>query len=176
MRLWVGVGKLSDMAKESRIGHGFDVHRLVRGRRLMIGGVEIPHTKGLKGHSDADVVLHALINAIFGAIGEGDIGTHFPDSDIRYKGIASSELLARALEIMRRKRFKLVNADVTVVAQEPKLAPHYSRMRKSVAGLCRVAEEQNKHQSHDHGKTRLGGSRQRNGCDSGGFGDPLAPL
>ena len=82
--LWVGVGKLSDMAKESRIGHGFDVHRLVRGRRLMIGGVEIPHTKGLKGHSDADVVLHALVNAIFGAIGEGDIGTHFPDSDIRF--------------------------------------------------------------------------------------------
>jgi 2-C-methyl-D-erythritol 2,4-cyclodiphosphate synthase len=139
--LWVGVGKLSDMAKESRIGHGFDVHRLARGRRLMIGGVEIPHTKGLKGHSDADVVLHALINAIFGAIGEGDIGTHFPDSDIRFKGIASSELLARALEIMRRKRFKLVNVDVTVVAQEPKLAPHYSRMRKNVAGLCRVAEE-----------------------------------
>src|SRR5260370_12104842 len=128
------------MAKESRIGHGFDVHRLVRGRKLMLGGVKIPHTKGLKGHSDADIVLHALINAIFGAIGEGDIGTHFPDSDIRFKGIASSELLAQALEIMRRKRFKLVNVDVTVMAQEPKLASHYSRMRKNVAGFSRVVE------------------------------------
>jgi len=124
-----------------RVGIGHDTHRLAADRPLILGNLRIESPRGLVGHSDADVVLHALVNAIFGAIGEGDIGTHFPDSDIRFKGIASSELLARALEIMRRKRFKLVNVDVTVVAQEPKLAPHYSRMRKNVAGLCRVAEE-----------------------------------
>jgi 2-C-methyl-D-erythritol 2,4-cyclodiphosphate synthase len=128
------------MAKEFRIGHGFDVHRLRRGRKLVLAGVEIPHDRGLAGHSDADAVLHALINAILGALGAGDIGTHFPDSDPRYKGVASGKLLLRVLTIMRRKRFKLVNADVTVVAQQPKLSPHYGRMRKSLAGLCKVAE------------------------------------
>ncbi len=128
------------MAKEFRIGHGFDVHRLRRGRKLMLAGVEIPHDRGLAGHSDADAVLHALINAILGALGAGDIGTHFPDGDPRYKDIASGKLLLRVLTIMRRRRFKLVNADVTVVAQQPKLSPHYGRMRKSLAGLCKVAE------------------------------------
>jgi 2-C-methyl-D-erythritol 2,4-cyclodiphosphate synthase len=128
------------MATEFRIGHGFDVHRLRRGRKLMLGGVEIPHDRGLAGHSDADAVLHALINAILGALGDGDIGSHFPDSDPRYKDIESGKLLADVLRIMRRKRFKLVNADVTVVAQQPKLAPHYGRMRASVATLCGVAQ------------------------------------
>ena len=123
-----------------RIGHGFDVHRLQRGRKLVLGGVNIPHDRGLSGHSDADAVLHALINAILGALGAGDIGVHFPDSDRRYKNIASGKLLTETLRIMRRRRFKLVNADVTVVAQRPKLSPHYGRMRKSVAGLCKVAE------------------------------------
>jgi 2-C-methyl-D-erythritol 2,4-cyclodiphosphate synthase len=127
------------LAKEFRIGHGFDVHRLRRGRKLLLAGVEIPHDRGLAGHSDADAVLHALINAILGALGDGDIGTHFPDSDSRYKGIASSKLLLDVLGIMRRKRFKLVNADVTLVAQKPKLSPHYGRMRVSVADLCKVA-------------------------------------
>jgi 2-C-methyl-D-erythritol 2,4-cyclodiphosphate synthase len=122
-----------------RIGHGFDVHRFTRGRKLILGGVEIPHDRGLAGHSDADAVLHALINAILGALGDGDIGSHFPDSDLRYKNIASSKLLKEVLRIMRRKRFKLVNADVTLVAQRPKLSPHYQRMRKSVADLCVVA-------------------------------------
>ena len=126
------------MAKNFRIGHGFDVHRFQRGRKLMLGGIEIPHTRGLYGHSDADAVLHALINALLGAMAEGDIGSHFPDTDPRLKGIASSEMLAEALRIMRRKRFKLVNADITLVAQAPKLAPHYLRMRRSVAGLCKV--------------------------------------
>ena len=129
------------MAKEIRIGHGFDAHRLVRGRRLMLGGVHIPHDKGLKGHSDADVVLHAVVNAVLGAIGAGDIGTHFPDSDPRYKNIASSELLIGALGIIRRKRFKLVNVDVTSVAQAPKLAPHYGAMRETIARLCQVSQE-----------------------------------
>lgn len=128
------------MAREFRIGHGFDVHRLRRGRKLILAGVEIQHDRGLAGHSDADAVLHALINAILGALGDGDIGTHFPDSDPSYKGIASTKLLLRVLGMMRRKRFKLVNADVTLVAQEPKLSPHYGRMRKSVAALCKIAE------------------------------------
>jgi 2-C-methyl-D-erythritol 2,4-cyclodiphosphate synthase len=128
------------MPKEFRIGHGFDVHRFRSGRKLVLGGVEIPHDKGLAGHSDADAVLHALMNALLGAMGDGDIGTHFPDSDPRYKNIASGELLAEVLRIMRRKRFRLVNADVTVVAQQPKLSPHYDRIRKNVASLCNVAE------------------------------------
>ena len=117
------------MASEIRIGHGFDVHRFRRGRKLMLGGVEIPHSAGLMGHSDADVLLHALINALLGAMGEGDIGMHFPDTDPRYKNIE-----------MRRKRFKLIKADVTLVAQQPKLAPHYAAMRKAVADHCRVNE------------------------------------
>jgi len=129
------------MATDFRIGHGFDVHRFRRGRKLMLGGIEIPHDRGLAGHSDADAVLHALINAILGALAEGDIGIHFPDSHPKYKDIASTKLLAATLRIMRRKRFKLVNADVTLVAQEPKLAPHYRRMRASVAKLCAVAPD-----------------------------------
>lgn len=123
-----------------RIGHGFDVHRFQRGRKLILGGVVIPHGRGLAGHSDADAVLHALINAIFGALGEGDIGVHFPDRDPRYKNIASSELLNKTLAIMRRRRFKLINADVTVVAQNPKLAPYYHEIRQSIARLCGVSE------------------------------------
>src|SRR5512145_2941717 len=121
------------MAREFRIGHGFDAHRLVRGRKLFLAGVAIPHGKGLQGHSDADVVLHAIINALLGAMGEGDIGTHFPDTDPRYKGIASGKLLHRVLQITRRKRFRLVNLDVTLLAQEPKIAPHYAAMRENVA-------------------------------------------
>ncbi len=130
------------MAKEFRIGHGFDVHRLRRGRKLMLGGVEIPHARGLYGHSDADAVLHALINALLGAMAEGDIGTHFPDNDPRYKGIESGKMLREVLRLTRRKRFRLVNADITLVAQEPKLAPHYLTMRRSVAALCKVKVEQ----------------------------------
>jgi 2-C-methyl-D-erythritol 2,4-cyclodiphosphate synthase len=123
-----------------RVGHGFDVHRFRRGRKLVLGGVEIPHDKGLAGHSDADAILHALINAILGALGEGDIGSHFPDTEARYKDIPSGKLLNEVLHIMRRKRYRVINADVTVVAQQPKLSPHYARMRKSVAKLCAVAE------------------------------------
>jgi 2-C-methyl-D-erythritol 2,4-cyclodiphosphate synthase len=123
-----------------RIGHGVDVHRFQRGRKLVLGGVQIQHPTGLAGHSDADAVLHALINAILGALGEGDIGMHFPDTDPRYKDIASGNLVKQTLRIMRRKRFKIVNADLTIVAQRPKLSPYYSRMRQSVARLCGVAE------------------------------------
>jgi 2-C-methyl-D-erythritol 2,4-cyclodiphosphate synthase len=128
------------MAKQFRIGHGFDVHRFRRGGKLILGGVDLPSPMGLLGHSDADVVLHAIINALLGAMAEGDIGTHFPDSDSRYKGISSAKLLDAVLAVMRRKRFKIVNVDVTLVAQRPKLSPHYSAMRKSVAGLLKLAE------------------------------------
>src|SRR5918995_3423655 len=138
-RLQAGLD-FSTMAAEIRIGHGFDVHRFRRGRKLILGGVEIPHKIGLIGHSDTDVLLHALINALLGAMAEGDIGTHFPDSDPRYKNIESVKLLGEVLAIMRRKRFKLVNADVTLVAQEPKLAPHYAAMRTNVAGYFKVEE------------------------------------
>jgi len=128
------------MAREFRIGHGFDVHRFRRGRKLILGGIEISHRVGLMGHSDADVLLHALINALLDAMTEGDIGTHFPDSDPRYENISSTKLLQATLRLMRRKRFTLVNADVTVVAQQPKLAPYYSAMRKSVAEQLKTAE------------------------------------
>jgi 2-C-methyl-D-erythritol 2,4-cyclodiphosphate synthase len=138
-RLQAGID-FPTMAAEIRIGHGFDVHRFRRGRKLILGGVEIPHKAGLIGHSDADVLLHALMNALLGAMAQGDIGTHFPDSDPRYKNIESAKLLAEVLAIMRRKRFKLVNADITLIAQEPKLAPHYAAIRTNVAGYFKVEE------------------------------------
>ena len=132
------------MVPEFRIGHGFDAHRFYRGRKLILGGIEIPYSRGLIGHSDADVLLHALINALLGALGESDIGAHFPDSDIRYKGISSMKLLGRIWLMMRRKGFTLVNADVTVIAQEPKLASYYSAMKKNVAkGLKTTAKRIN---------------------------------
>ncbi|HXV80607.1 MAG TPA: 2-C-methyl-D-erythritol 2,4-cyclodiphosphate synthase [Candidatus Binatia bacterium] len=128
------------MAREYRIGHGFDVHRFRRGRKLILGGIEIPYRVGLAGHSDADVLLHAVINAVLGAMSEGDIGTHFPDTDPRYRGIASTEMLDAVLRLMRRRRFKLVNVDVTLVAQRPKLAPYYAAMKKNVARRFGMAE------------------------------------
>ncbi len=128
------------MAGELRIGHGYDIHRLRRGRKLLLGGIEIPYHRGLTGHSDADVLLHALMNALLGAMGEGDIGIHFPDSDPRYKNISSVTLLQRVTRIMQRRGFKLGNADLTVLAQQPKLAPHYKAIRKRVAGVLKVLE------------------------------------
>lgn len=128
------------MAREYRIGHGFDVHRFRRGRKLILGGIEIPNRMGLAGHSDADVLLHAVINAVLGAMSEGDIGTHFPDTDLRYRGIASTEMLDTVLRLMRQRRFKLVNVDVTLITQRPKLAPYYAAMKKNVARRFGVAE------------------------------------
>jgi 2-C-methyl-D-erythritol 2,4-cyclodiphosphate synthase len=128
------------MAQEFRVGHGFDVHRFRRGRKLILGGVEIPYRMGLAGHSDADVVCHAVINALLGAMSEGDIGMHFPDTDPRYKGIASTKMLEKVLRMMRQRRFRLVNVDVTLVAQQPKLAPYYTAMRKNMARQFRVEE------------------------------------
>ena len=125
-------------ARQMRIGHGFDAHRLVPGRPLILGGLEIPHVLGLLGHSDADVLSHALCDAILGACGEGDIGRHFPDSDQRYKGISSIKLLAQVIGLAAARHLRLVNADITVVAEQPKLAPHFPAMRKIIAEACLV--------------------------------------
>ena len=126
------------MALDLRIGHGFDVHRFKRGRKLILGGVEIPYSIGLAGHSDADVVLHALINALLGAVGKGDIGTHFPDTDRRYKGISSALLLKQVLKMVAREKFRLVNGDITVIAEKPRLAPYAKKIRANLAPLLNV--------------------------------------
>lgn len=116
-----------------RIGHGYDVHRLVTGRKLIIGGVDIPHETGLLGHSDADVLLHAISDAILGAIGEGDIGRHFPDTDPAYKGVSSLLLLGQVMSLAVSKGFSIGNVDATIVAQRPKLAPYIIEMRANIA-------------------------------------------
>ena len=121
-----------------RIGHGVDIHRLVPGRRLILGGVEIPWDKGLLGHSDADVVCHALSNALLGAIGEGDIGKHFPDSDPRYKDAASLELLQAVMGLVKARGFHVGNADLTILAERPKLAPYREEMQKRLAEVLEV--------------------------------------
>ena len=116
-----------------RIGHGFDVHQLVPGRALMIGGVKIDHPRGLLGHSDADVLLHAICDALLGAAGMGDIGKHFPDSDARYKGIDSRELLRQVAAKIGAAGFTVGNVDATIIAQAPKMAPHISAMVSNIA-------------------------------------------
>lgn len=116
-----------------RIGHGYDVHRLVEGRRCIIGGVVIPHEKGLLGHSDADVLLHAIMDAVLGAMAAGDIGKLFPDSDPAYKGADSLALTRRVAEVMGERGYRLGNLDATVIAQAPKLAPHIPAMRERIA-------------------------------------------
>ena len=118
---------------EMRIGHGYDVHRLSEGRELIIGGVKIPHKYGLLGHSDADVLLHAVMDALLGALALGDIGKHFPDSDEKYRGISSVLLLSHVYEILRENGGKIVNLDCTVIAQKPKLAPYIEQMRETIA-------------------------------------------
>jgi 2-C-methyl-D-erythritol 2,4-cyclodiphosphate synthase len=118
-----------------RIGHGFDTHALVEGRPLVLGGIVVPHERGLEGHSDGDVLLHAVTSALLGAMGEGDLGTHFPSSDPALRGIASRELVARAVSLMRGRALALGNLDTTVVAQVPRLAPHLEKMRASIADL-----------------------------------------
>jgi 2-C-methyl-D-erythritol 2,4-cyclodiphosphate synthase len=118
---------------EIRVGEGWDVHALVPGRKLVLGGVEIPHGQGLLGHSDADVLLHAVTDAVLGAAGLGDIGTHFPDTQAEFKGADSSILLAEAMRRVRGEGFELGNVDATVVAQAPKLMPHMPQMRAGVA-------------------------------------------
>lgn len=116
-----------------RIGHGYDVHKLVHGRRLVIGGVDVPHTTGLLGHSDADVLLHAIMDAILGALGEGDIGKHFPDTSDELLGISSMNLLVRVKQLMDSYGAQIVNVDSTVIAQKPKLAPYIEKMKSNIA-------------------------------------------
>ncbi len=116
-----------------RIGHGYDVHRLVEGRRCIIGGVDIPHDKGLLGHSDADVLLHAVMDAVLGAMAAGDIGKLFPDNDPTYKGADSLVLTRRVAEVMAERGYRLGNIDATVIAQAPKMAPHIPLMRQNIA-------------------------------------------
>ncbi len=123
-----------------RIGHGYDVHRLVEGRRLILGGVEIPFEKGLLGHSDADVLLHALMDALLGAAALGDIGQLFPDKDPAYEGADSMKLLAEVSRRIREKGYRVVNLDCTVLAQRPKLMPHIPRMVQNIASVLSVPE------------------------------------
>ena len=116
-----------------RIGHGYDVHRLVEGRRLILGGVDVPWERGLLGHSDADVLTHAVMDALLGAAGLGDIGRHFPDTDPAYAGADSLKLLAHVVALLRERGFTVGNVDATVLAQRPKLAPHIPQMRDNLA-------------------------------------------
>lgn len=125
-----------------RIGHGFDVHAFAEGRRLIIGGVDIPHHRGLLGHSDADVLLHAICDALLGAAALGDIGRHFPDSDARFKGIDSRKLLRHVADLLDGRGWKVVNVDATIIAQAPKMAPHIAAMRQHIAEDLGIAAEQ----------------------------------
>lgn len=118
---------------EIRIGHGYDVHRLTEGRKLILGGVEIPHTVGLLGHSDADVLLHAIMDALLGAVALGDIGKHFPDTDDKYKGISSMHLLTLVNKLLSENGVRLVNLDATLILQKPKIAPYIDKMRENIA-------------------------------------------
>ena len=123
----------------TRFGMGYDVHRLVEGRKLILGGVDVPYEKGLLGHSDADVLLHAVSDAILGAAALGDIGTHFPDTDEQFKGADSGKLLAEVVRLVRAEGYAIGNVDATIVAQAPKLLPYIPRMRENIARLLGVA-------------------------------------
>ena len=124
-----------------RIGHGYDVHRLAEGRKLILGGVDIPWERGLLGHSDADVLTHAVMDALLGAAGLGDIGKHFPDTDAAYAGADSLELLARVTALMGEKGFSVGNVDATILAQRPRLAPYIPQMRDNLARVMGVGLE-----------------------------------
>ena len=121
-----------------RVGIGYDIHRLVKGRALILGGVDIPYTKGLMGHSDADVLIHAVCDALLGAAALGDIGQHFPDTDKRYKGISSMKLLKEVKALIGSKKYKIVNIDSTIIAQEPKVMPFKDEMIANIAGALKI--------------------------------------
>lgn len=125
-----------------RIGHGYDVHRLTENRKLILGGVSIPYEKGLLGHSDADVLVHAVMDSLLGALALGDIGKHFPDTDPKYKGADSIELLRHVTGLINEQGYTLGNLDATVIAQAPKLAPYIEQMRKNIAGAigCDISQ------------------------------------
>ena len=121
-----------------RIGHGYDVHKLVEGRKLILGGVDIPHSIGLLGHSDADVLVHAIMDALLGAAALGDIGRHFPDSSDEFKGIDSKKLLSRVCALIQEKGYRVGNADITIALQAPKLAPYILAMRSTLAAIMEI--------------------------------------
>ena len=125
-----------------RVGMGYDVHRLVEDRKLIIGGVEIPYEKGLLGHSDADVLLHAIMDALLGAAALGDIGKHFPDNDDRYKGISSLELLRQVGKLLDEKNYVIENIDATIIAQRPKMRPYIDTMRENIAKALKIESDQ----------------------------------
>ena len=125
-----------------RIGFGYDVHPLVKGRKLILGGVEIPFEKGPEGHSDADVLLHAICDAILGALGEGDMGKHFPDTDPQFRGISSVQLLRTVAAKLAEKNFIIENLDSTVAAERPKIGPFIPRMKEQIAGALRISPQQ----------------------------------
>ncbi|MCB5187814.1 2-C-methyl-D-erythritol 2,4-cyclodiphosphate synthase [Methylobacillus caricis] len=124
-----------------RVGNGFDVHQLVEGRPCIIGGVDIPYEKGLKGHSDADVLLHAVSDALLGAAAMGDIGKHFPDTDERFKGADSRVLLRHVVSLLKTKHYTIVNIDATIMAEAPKMAPHVAQMCRNIASDCGIPED-----------------------------------
>jgi 2-C-methyl-D-erythritol 2,4-cyclodiphosphate synthase len=123
---------------EVRVGCGWDIHPLVNGRKLILGGLEIPHHKGLDGHSDSDALVHAICDALLGAMGEGDLGRHYPSSDQRYKDVSSLKLLEDVMEKLRAKGYRLANVDSTIVAQVPRLSPYLAAMQKTIAGVLQV--------------------------------------
>jgi 2-C-methyl-D-erythritol 2,4-cyclodiphosphate synthase len=125
-----------------RVGFGFDVHKMVNGRKLIIGGVEIPHDKGLLGHSDADVLLHAICDALLGAAALGDIGKHFPDTDLRFKGISSLDLLRQVINLLSEKGYSIGNIDATLVLEKPKIAPYVDAMRRKIAEVLHITVDQ----------------------------------
>ncbi|HEX6981393.1 MAG TPA: 2-C-methyl-D-erythritol 2,4-cyclodiphosphate synthase [Balneolaceae bacterium] len=125
-----------------RIGYGYDIHRLIEGRPLILGGVEVPFQKGLEGHSDADVLLHAIIDALLGACALGDIGRHFPDTDEAFKNVDSRKLLRKVHELITRENYRIVNIDSTVIAERPKLASHIAKMRKNIAEDLKIEPDQ----------------------------------
>lgn len=126
------------MAKGSRIGYGYDVHPLGPGRKLILGGIEIPHSRGLLGHSDSDVLVHAVCDALLGAMGEGDLGRHYPSSDQRYKGISSLKLLEDVVAKLKAKGYRIGNIDTVIVAQAPRLGPHLTAMQKKMAEVAGI--------------------------------------
>lgn len=125
-----------------RIGNGYDVHKLVEGRKLILGGVEIPHTKGVLGHSDGDVLIHAIMDAVLGALALGDIGQHFPDTDMKYENIDSTILLTRVKELIAERGYRVINLDSIIVLQKPKVKPYIEAMRKRVAEILEIDIEQ----------------------------------
>ena len=121
-----------------RIGHGYDVHRLTENRKLILGGVEVPYKLGLMGHSDADVLVHAIMDALLGAAGLGDIGKHFPDTDLKYKDASSLKLLENVCVLLKEKNYKIENIDATIIAQSPKLLPYISEMENNISLACGI--------------------------------------